>query len=97
MKEQIKSVLFNSILLLSRLICTISMKIKQRAIVLVPSWEGSLGDEAVIDSITCQLQSQGFFVTLLHFGKTKNGITYLILTNGSVFRLISVKVGGLHI
>jgi polysaccharide pyruvyl transferase WcaK-like protein len=71
MKEQIKSVLFNSILLLSRLICTISMKIKQRAIVLVPSWEGSLGDEAVIDSITCQLQSQGFYVTLLHFGKNK--------------------------
>lgn len=40
----------------------------RKALVLVPSWEGSLGDEAVLDSIGRELRKNNITPHLLHYG-----------------------------
>lgn len=50
-------------------LCGVFYNKKNKALVLVPSWEGSLGDEAVLESIASTLRSKGFVPYLLHYGR----------------------------
>lgn len=69
MKKNIKKLLSNLINLGSKFCYKFFRKPKRvnSALVMVPSWEGSLGDEAVIDALSNQLKISGFEVTLIHF------------------------------
>jgi polysaccharide pyruvyl transferase WcaK-like protein len=48
-----------------------SNKKNKKALILAPSWHGSIGDEAVIDSISYQLKQNNISTTLIHFGEEK--------------------------
>ena len=64
-----------------------------RVLVVTPSWEGSLGDEAVLTAITARLAKEGKEVTLIHWGdsnewnclkyvSSKISMTYFFQTGG---------------
>jgi len=44
---------------------------RESSLILAPSWEGSLGDEAVLNALSTQLKLQDHSVTLMHYGKKK--------------------------
>lgn len=74
----LKNLIFRVIFFASKLYYFVihNKKFQKHSIVLVPSWEGSLGDEAVIDSISTALKELGHHVTLIHFQK-ENGWSHL--------------------
>lgn len=71
MKNILKTIIYKSILLISKIFAVFRSKNTKRALILAPSWEGSIGDEAVIDSISFQLKKQGFTTTLIHFAEKR--------------------------
>ncbi|TLX73216.1 hypothetical protein E9993_15610 [Labilibacter sediminis] len=82
MKTFLRKIVFNLILNISRVWNKISLhrtNKQLRAMILAPSWEGSIGDEAVIDSISYQLKEKGYSTTLIHFGEKKewNYLTHI--------------------
>ncbi len=70
-KTIVKKLFYKIIFFISKIYCSLQSANPNTAIVMVPSWEGSIGDEAVIDSITNQLKKQGKEVTLIHFAKVR--------------------------
>jgi polysaccharide pyruvyl transferase WcaK-like protein len=68
MKKIIRTAFDTIINGISRLVYLLAGSQKsKRVLIVAPSWEGSLGDEAVIDALSHALKENGYSVTLVHW------------------------------
>jgi len=72
-RDKVKECLLLIIYIFSKVVNILfpNKKAKSNAIILAPSWHGSIGDEAVIDSISFQLKNKNINTTLIHYGNSK--------------------------